>query len=47
MPNGIMDGFSSKLKQKVNLGQCPTPGHRYFIGRSFEKPVQELIVDAC
>ena len=25
MPNGIMDTFFSKVNQKVNLGQCPTP----------------------
>ena len=46
MPNDIMDGFFSKINQKVNLGRRPTPGrrtgHRYFIGRIFENPVQKL-----
>ena len=27
MPNGIMDGFFSKVNQSVNLGRCPTPSH--------------------
>ena len=36
MPNGIMDGFFSKVNQNINLGGHPMParppGPRYFTG---------------
>ena len=40
MPNAIMDGFFSVVTQKINLGRW---GHRYFIGRIFEKPAQKWL----
>ena len=47
MPNGIMDGFFSKVNQRLTSDDTESPLthpsiHCYFIGRIFEKPVQKV-----